>query len=162
LPSKFDVPAHKALEVTISDRSIFVPGGGQQQIGFRRTGLLLGNGFDTSNKSVQTYHWSVMQPEDKKRRMNLTHEYMNVWHETNDYSSNHFSLNAGVILEQDKPKEGNVTTTGLDKRLWKILDRKNNVIWTTTIEWDGWQNFAIKLDYEKKYVRLKSLIANIC
>ena len=102
-----------------------------------------------------------MQPEDKKRRMNLTHEYMNVWHETNDYSSNHFSLNAGVILEQDKPKEGNVTTTGLDKRLWKILDRKNNVIWTT-IEWDGWQNFAIKLDYEKKYVRLKSLIANIC
>jgi len=103
-----------------------------------------------------------MQPEDKKRRMNLTHEYMNVWHETNDYSSNHFSLNAGVVLEQDKPKEGNVTTTGLDKRLWKILDRKNNVIWTTTIEWDGWQNFAIKLDYEKKYVRLKSLIANIC
>ncbi|PVH70265.1 glycoside hydrolase family 131 protein [Cadophora sp. DSE1049] len=153
-PSKFDVPFNRALEVTISDASIFVPGGGQQQVGFRRAGMLLGNGSDASNIGVQTYHWSVMQPEDKKGRMNLTHEYMNVWHETNDYSSNHFSLNAGVMLDQDKPKEGTVTTTGLDKRLWKILDRKNNVIWTTKIEWEGWQNFAIKLDYEKNTIQV--------
>ncbi|KAH7381753.1 hypothetical protein BKA64DRAFT_647293 [Cadophora sp. MPI-SDFR-AT-0126] len=153
-PSKFDVPANKALEVTISDASIFVPGGGQQQVGFRRAGLLLGNGSDASNFGVQTYHWSVMQPQDKKRRMNLTHEYMNVWHETNDYSSNHFSLNAGVMLEQDKPKEGNVTTTMLDGRLWKILDRKNNVMWATTIDWEEWQNFAIMLDYEKNTIQV--------
>ncbi|KAH9206600.1 hypothetical protein DL95DRAFT_486739 [Leptodontidium sp. 2 PMI_412] len=152
--SRFDIPAKKALEVTISDASIFVPGGGQKQLGFRRAGLLLGNGSDASNIGVQTYHWSVMQPEDKKRRMNLTHEYMNVWHETNDYSSNHFSLNAGVMLEQDKPKGGNVTTTGLDKRLWKVLDRKNNIIWTTRIEWDGWQHFAVKIDYEKNTIQV--------
>ena len=113
----------------MSDASTFVPGGGQQQVAFRRAKLFPGNGSDTSNVGVQTYHWSVMQPEHKKRRMNFTHEYMNVWHETNDYSRNHFSPNVGVMLEQDKPKEGNVTTTGLDKRLWKILDRKNNVTW---------------------------------
>ncbi|TVY27690.1 hypothetical protein LHYA1_G004891 [Lachnellula hyalina] len=36
-PSKFDLPVHaKALEVTINDSSIFVPGGGSQQVGFRR------------------------------------------------------------------------------------------------------------------------------
>ncbi|CZS98286.1 related to endoglucanase c [Rhynchosporium agropyri] len=153
-PSRFDLPGNKAVEVTISDASVFAPGGGNPQLGFRRAGLLMGNGSDASNVGVQTYHWSVMQPEDKKRRMNLTHEYMNVWHEANDYSSNHFSLNAGTMLEQDRPKEGNVTTTGLDKRLWKVLDRKNNVIWTTRIELDGWQNFGIKIDYEKNTIQV--------
>lgn len=91
-----------------------------------------------------------MQPEDKQRRMNLTHECMNVRHETNEYSSNHFSVSAGEMLGQDEPTEGNITTTGLDRRLWKVLDLKNHVFWTARIEWDGGQNFAIKIDYEKK------------
>jgi len=146
-PSKFDVPAHKPVEVTISDKSIFVAGG-NPQLGFRRAGLLLGNGSDESNVGVKTFHWSVLQ--DHSRRMNLTHEYMNAWHEANDYASNQFSINIGIMLEQDKPKDTNETTTGLDKRLWKFLDRRNNVIWTTRIRWDEWQNFAITLDYNKK------------
>lgn len=53
-PSRFDIPGRKALEVTISDASIFVPGGGQQQLGSRRAGLLLGTGSDASNTAVQT------------------------------------------------------------------------------------------------------------
>lgn len=146
-PSRFDKPGHKAVEVTIDDRSIFAPGGNRQW-GFRRAGLLMGNGSDASNEGIATFHWSVKQ--DLKAKMNLTHEYMNVWHEANDYASNQFSFNTGVILPQDLPKEGNVDTTKLDKRLWKFLDRKNNVIWTTWIKWDRWQNFAITLDYIKK------------
>lgn len=108
----------------------------------------MGNGSDASNVGVKTFHWSVQQ--DPERKMNLTHEYMNVWHETNDYTSNQFSINTGVMLVQDKPKTSNVSTTGSDKHLWKILNRNNDVIWTTKIEWDDWQNFAITLDYEKK------------
>jgi len=148
-PSKFDLTIHsKALEVTINDSSIFVPGGGSQQLGFRRAGLLMGNGSDATNIGVKTFHWSVKQ--DLNAKMNLTHEYMNVWHEANDYASNQFSFNTGIMLEQDKPTDSNVTTTGLDKRLWKILDRKNNVLWTTRIEWGVWQNFAVTVDYEEK------------
>lgn len=148
-PSKFDLPiSSKAVEVTINDQSIFVPGGGSQQLGFRRAGLLMGNGSDASNVGVKTFHWSVKQDPDAK--MNLTHEYMNVWHEANDYASNQFSFNAGIMLAQDKPTDSNVTTTRLNKVLWKILDRKNHVVWTTMIDWDEWQNFAVTVDYEKK------------
>lgn len=144
-PPKFDVPGDKALEVTISDQSIFLPGGGKQQLGFRRAGLLMGNGSDATNVGVKTLHWSVQQdPNDK---MNLTHEYMNVWHEANDYASNQFSFSTGIMLSQDKPTDSNVSTTGLDKNLWKILDRKNNVIWATKIVWDDWQNFAVTVNY---------------
>ena len=87
-PSKFDSPIDKAVEVTISDDSLFKPGSGRIQPGFRRAGFLLGanNGTDASNVGVKTFHWSVRQ--DPKMAMNLTHEYMNVWHETNDYSHN--------------------------------------------------------------------------
>ena len=147
-PSKFDIPVDKAIEVTIDDRSIFVPGGGTPQIGFRRAGLLLGNGTDNTVVGVKTFHWSVKQ--NLKAKMNLTHEYMNAWHETNDYSANQFSFNAGIMLEQDHPTDSDVTTTGLDKRLWKFLDRDNDVIWTTWIDWEDWQNFAVTVDYAKK------------
>ncbi|RDL33986.1 Uncharacterized protein BP5553_08354 [Venustampulla echinocandica] len=152
-PSKFDGSSHnKALEVTINDFSIFVSGGTDVQHGFRRAGLLMGNGSDASNEGVKTFHWSMRQ--DWHARMNLTHEYMNVWHEANDYASNQFSLNVGIMLEQDKPKDGNVSTIGLDKRQWKVLDRRNNVIWTQKIVWDEWQNFAVTVDYEKNTLQI--------
>ena len=147
-PSRFDLPAHKAVEVGISDQSLFLPGGGQLQVGFRRAGLLLGNGSDASNVGVKTFHWSMKQ--DPARKMNLTHEYMNVWHEANDYSSNQFSLNAGIMLEQDNPKNGTKNSTQLPKSLWKVLDRENNVVWTTPIEFGEWQNFAVTIDIPGK------------
>ena len=147
-PSKFDPPTYRPFEVTISDESIFVAEG-KLQPGFRRAGLTLGNGSDASNVGVRIYHWSVRQ--DSCRPMNLTHEYMNVWHETNDYSANQWSLNTGTMLSQDQPLDSNVTTEGLDKHLWKVLNRNNDVIWTTKIEEDEWQNFGIVMDIPSKY-----------
>jgi len=147
-PSKFDVPTNKALEATISDESIFVPAPGKEQVGFRRVGLLLGNGSDESNVGVKTFHWSVKQ--DSARLMNLTHEYLNVFHEANDFASNQFSFGAGTLLNADQQIAANVSAADLDKNLWKFLDRKNNIISTTAISVDEWQNFAITLDYVKK------------
>lgn len=63
-------------------------------------------------------------------KMNLTHEYTNVWHE--------------------RKEDSNVSKTGLDENLWKILSNKNDVIWTTSIAWDAWQNFAVTVDYVNK------------
>lgn len=150
-PSKFDYPSSKAVEVSITNSSVFLSGGKNMQYGFRRAELIMGNGSDTTNIGVKTFHWSVKQ--DEKRSMNLSHEYMNVWHEANDYASNQFSVNAGVILEQDAPKQtgnGSVSGVGMDRKLWKVLDRKNNVIWSTEIVSDEWQNWGIKVDYLKK------------
>lgn len=79
--------------------------------------------------------------------MNLTHEYMNAWHETNDYSADQFSINTGIMLEQDQATNFKETTTRLNKRLWKFLNRDNDVIWTTWINWEDWQNFAVTVDY---------------
>jgi hypothetical protein len=81
--SRFDGTAYTALEVTLSDKSIF-----QKQNGFRRAGLqFLKDASDgEGGKGVKTLHWSVKQ--DSARPLNLTHEYLNVWHEAADYSNN--------------------------------------------------------------------------
>ncbi|KAJ3026554.1 hypothetical protein HDV00_011773 [Rhizophlyctis rosea] len=156
---------YKPLEVTIEDQSIFVPGGGSQQLGFRRAGLLAGNGSDAQNVGVKTFHWSVRQPS-AYYHLNLTHEYMFVWHEANDYASNQFSINAGVMLAQDDPVNavgGNKTgktNVHLNKNLWKVLDRKNNVIWTGLIQYGVWENFAITLDYDANKLRVYHSVGN--
>jgi hypothetical protein len=117
-------------------------------LGFDELVYSWGNGSDATNVGVKTFHWSVQQ--DPNAKMNLTHEYMNVWHERNDYNGNQFSFNTGIMLSQDKPTDSNASTTGLDKNLWKILNNKNDIVWATQIVWDGWQNFAVTLDYVNK------------
>ena len=134
----FDNATYKPFEVTISDASIF-----QTQRGFRRAGLQLSG--DTNNgspgtKGVRTIHFSIKW--DAQRALNLSHEYLNVWHEAADYSANQFNFEAGAILGQ----------SSLAKDTWKVLDRKNKQIWSTPIVKDDWQNFAITLDFNKKYV----------
>ncbi|KAH8759726.1 hypothetical protein BGZ57DRAFT_906212 [Hyaloscypha finlandica] len=143
--SKFDTPGDRAIGVAISEQpSIFRQGGGKQQLGFRLAGLLVGNGSDAANTGVKTFHWSVQQ--DSNMKTNLTREYMNVWHERNDYDGNQFSFNTGIMIGQNKPTDSNVSMTGLNEK-WKILNNKNDVIWTTGIAWDAWQNFAVTVDY---------------
>jgi len=79
-------------------------------------------------------------------KTNLTREYMNVWHERNDHDGNQFSFNTGIMLGQNRPTDSNVSMTGLNEK-WKILNNKNDVIWTTSIAWDAWQNFVVTVDY---------------
>lgn len=136
-PSRFDDPdQHKPIEVTISDASIFM-----NQRGFRRAGLQFQGDSNTGSagsKGVKTIHFSVRW--DNARPLNLSHEYLNVWHETADYSANQFNFEGGTILGQ----------TQLPADTWKVLDRNNRQIWAVKIEREGWQNFAITVDYEKK------------
>ena len=71
-PSRFDANGTRALEVTLSDKSIF-----QKQNGFRRAGLQFNGDSNTGSKGtkgVVTLHFSVLQ--DPKRKLNLTHEYL--------------------------------------------------------------------------------------
>ncbi|ORY07002.1 hypothetical protein BCR34DRAFT_570903 [Clohesyomyces aquaticus] len=153
-PSRFDPPSnYKPFEVTISDRSLFRVSQGVQT-GFRRAGLLLKDdknpaGADAADKGVVTFHWSVSQ--DLARGMNLSHEYMNVWHERADYAGNQFSFLAGIVLKVDG---GNGVDEKVEKESWKVVGRTNNVVFRTEILWRGWQNFAVVLDYDKSTLQV--------
>ncbi|CAN8100614.1 unnamed protein product [Discula destructiva] len=139
-PSLFDVSTpenFQPLEVTIDDRSIFNPSGTNPQLGFRRAGLLLGTGSDASNEGVMTFHWSVKQ--DAARPLNLTHEYLTVFHETNDSAGAQFALQTGLQL-------GTSDTSEAATHSWRLADRNNTVVFSTPIDFEGWQNFAVTLD----------------
>lgn len=138
-PSRFDGAAHSAVEVTISDASIF-----QKQYGFRRAGLQFAKDSpqDASDEGIKTLHFSVKQ--DPKRPLNLTHEYLNTWHEAADYSNNQIQFQVGTLIDNVSSKKNN----------FKFLDRAGKQIWGIPIDYKKWQNFAIKLDYTKKYASL--------
>ncbi|KAF2704662.1 glycoside hydrolase family 131 protein [Pleomassaria siparia CBS 279.74] len=149
--SRFDTRSiHKPFEVTINDSSIFRAGSSGLQVGFRRAGLLLADdanpvGSDAADKGVVTFHWSVRQDEHKP--LNLSHEYMNVWHEKAEYSGNQFTFVGGVVLKQDGGGGGNGADTPEERNSWKVQDANNTVVFRTPILSTGWQNFAIGLDY---------------
>jgi hypothetical protein len=137
--SRFDLPNGQPVEVTINDKSIFKPGGGPAQSSFRRAGLIpaSNNGTDASTVGVKTFHWSVRQTAKK---LNVSHEYLNVWHERNDYNGNQFNFQIGTLIGRE---------SALKKDDWKINDKNDKIVWSTKAE-SGWQNFAITLDYVKK------------
>lgn len=64
----------------------------------------------------------------------------NVWHEAADYSANQFNFQIGTIIGQ----------TGLPKNNFKVLDRQNKQLWSTPVDNEAWQNFALTLDFSKK------------
>lgn len=137
--SRFDDEGFKSVEVTISDLSIF-----QEQNGFRRIGLQIQgdeNEGGPGTVGVKTLHWSVKQ--DPARTFNLTHEYLNVWHETSTYDGNQFNFETGTIIG----RPGNENT-------FKILDRQNTEVWSTPIDESEWQNFAVTLDFEQNTLQV--------
>lgn len=128
----------KAVEVTLSDKSIF-----QKQNGFRRAGLQFNGDTNTGSPGytgIKTLHFSVKQ--DAQRPLNLSHEYLNVWHEASDYSADQIMFQAGTLIDQ----------SGLPKNTFKVLSRQNKLLWSTPIETADWQNFAFTLDFNKKCV----------
>ncbi|KPM34483.1 hypothetical protein AK830_g12087 [Neonectria ditissima] len=132
--SRFDAAAAAVpVEVTIADESIFM-----KQNGFRRAGLQFNedaNEDSPASEGVVTLHFSLLQ--DESRPLNLSHEYLNVWHEAADYSSNQFNFQTGAMIDQPT----------LPKDTYKLLDRTNKEIWSTPILPGSWQNFAITLDF---------------
>lgn len=132
--SRFDSANQTALEVTISDKSIF-----QKQLGFRRAGLQFAQDASDGEggKGIKTLHFSVKQ--DAKRPLNLTHEYLNIWHEAGDFSRNQIQFTTGTLIDNAKEP----------KNTFKVLDGAGKVLWSTPISNTQWQNFALKLDFTK-------------
>jgi hypothetical protein len=131
-PSLFDRDfGSQGVEVRINDNSI-VSSFGQLQTTYRRTELVLN---ENSPASIKTFHWSVMQGN----WLNLTHVYMNVFIERRYTSGQDFVIGLGEL-------------TGMIGWNWKVAGSDRTVIWQTPMLQGEWQNFAITLDYVKKYV----------
>lgn len=97
---RFDNDTYKPFEVTISDASLF-----QQQHGFRRAGLQFksdSNNGSPGTTGVKTIHFSIKW--DAQRPLNLSHEYLNVWHEAADVRIVPGKLNEHlIVLGSDPP-----------------------------------------------------------
>ncbi|CBX98582.1 hypothetical protein IAQ61_007792 [Plenodomus lingam] len=144
-PSRFDGTKFMPVEVTLSDQSIF-----QKQLGFRRAGLQFQKDAPDGEggKGVKTLHWSVKQ--DPTRPLNLTHEYLNVWHEAADFSNNQIQFQTGSLIGK----------SAADKNKFKILDRDGKQLHSVQIDQKRWQNFAMKLDYVKNQVTIFYSVGN--
>lgn len=134
----------KAVEITLSDASIFAPSATNVQTGFRRAEFLpaSNNGTDRSTVGIKTVHFSVMK--DAARPLNLSHEYQMVFLESADFSTNQFVLKTGTISGQ--PAGQNPDMLVLQSN---VNEDKGN-LFTTSFTMDTWHNFGLVLDFTKK------------
>lgn len=124
--------------MTIGDGSVF-----QNQRGFRRAGLQFAGDANTGSpgtRGLVTLHFSVRQ--DAARPLNLSHEYLNVWHETSDYAADQVMFQVGTLIGQER----------LPRDTFKVMSRDGRQLWSTPVDAGAWQNFAIQMDYRKKCV----------
>ncbi|TLS26262.1 hypothetical protein PpBr36_04099 [Pyricularia pennisetigena] len=142
--SIFDVGGKtQALEVTINDKSIFVPNADTVQNGFRRAELLIASnsGTDDSTKGVKTLHFSVAK--DAKRPLNLTHEYQIVFLEDNKFSTNQIVVKTGTIAGQANANPDTLNVFG------NVASSPPKLLFSTPFGADGFHNFAMTLDFNK-------------
>ena len=66
----------------------------------------------------------------------------NLWHEKADYSANQIQFQYGTIIGKSSS----------DKNNFKILDSAGKQLYATAADKSQWQNFALKLDYNKNQV----------
>jgi len=142
----FDIPKlAKPVEVTLSDQSIFLPGGGPLQTGFRRSELIpaTNNGTDITVQGTTTFHWSLRT--DPTRPLNLSHEYHPVWHETADFSTSEITFLTG------KPFNQSFDPTALNPKTLRLAGRQSNspetTFFQTPFDDDIWHNFAVTLGW---------------
>ncbi|KAF8494539.1 hypothetical protein JB92DRAFT_2995756 [Gautieria morchelliformis] len=146
---QFDAPKYaKAVEVTINDQSIFLPGGDPPtpQVGFRRSDLIpaTNNGTDITVQGSTTFHWSVRN--DPERPLNFSHEYHPVWHETADFGTSEITFLTG------KPFSQSNDPTVHDPKTLRLAGRQSNhpetTFFQTPFTFDVWHNFAVTLGWE--------------
>lgn len=155
-PSLFDLPAGLPFDVAITDLST-VP----DAANLRRTSLAFtaNTGDDReTNTGARTFHFSVKQPWYRNgggAGMDYYHQYTVAAHATRGEAAYHFRLVAGTLLEKKRNK-------GVEATHWKLLDRKNNVIFHTPIDGSAWQNFAVTLEFFMKYALFFLHLLSFC
>jgi len=139
------LPTEQTISMTIDNTSVFVPGGGAPQYGFRRGEFIAqANGdhstFDTlSEVGTTVYHFSIQLDESKP--LNYNHEYQIVWIEPND-GTHVFGINLGSPFTNPTGKLPASNAHNLE-----VLDHATNVIFSTPFTAQTWHNFAVQVDW---------------
>lgn len=129
------------VDVTINDKSIFVPNANTVQRGFRRTELLIAsnNGTDGSAVGVKTLHFSLKK--DDSRQLNFSHEYQLVFLESADFSTNQVVLKTGTIIG------GNGSDPNTLQLFGNVNEAQPGLIFSHSFDDGVFHNFGIKLDF---------------
>jgi len=135
----------QAFLVSIDNTSIFVPGSGQPQNGFRRGELIAQQSktgdrtaFDAQIESGRTaFHFSVMA--DPTQPLNVSHEYQAVFIEPND-GTHVFQLDMGTPF--------NTTLSGAAANMLRIDSHNGSVLFQTPFDQTVWHNFAVLVDWD--------------
>ncbi|RPA85777.1 hypothetical protein BJ508DRAFT_302605 [Ascobolus immersus RN42] len=142
----------KPLEVTITDQSIFAPGGDVQS-GFRRSELMPitnnGEAGDNFAKGVTTVHFSVQA--DTAKPLNYSHEYQIVFIESADYTHQIFTLKTGTN------HGSSLSTSSRTLRLSTSTANGASAQTLHTVPFgvagsEGWHNYAITNDWNKNTI----------
>ncbi|KAI0345595.1 hypothetical protein BDW22DRAFT_1389348 [Trametopsis cervina] len=143
------LPSEQVLAVSIDNTSVFSPGGGPGQFGFRRTDFIAANNgvhdqnlFNTLETGKTVFHFSVKA--DVSRPLNYNHEYQVVWIEPND-GSHVFDLQIGSPFTNPT---GPLPTT--DAHFLKVRDHAGDILFKTPFVYGIWHNFAVQVDWTNR------------
>ncbi|KDQ49236.1 hypothetical protein JAAARDRAFT_63810 [Jaapia argillacea MUCL 33604] len=146
--NQWGVPTEQTISITIDNSSVFVPGGGAPQYGFRRTEFLAqGPAGHTAlipeiEVNTTVFHFSVQT--DPAKPLNYTHEYQVVFIEPND-GTHVFELQLGSPYTNPTG-----TLPAPNAHALKIRDHALNLLFSTTFIPFTWHNFAIQVDWTNR------------
>lgn len=139
------LPHEQVVSISIDNSSVFVPGGGPPQFGFRRTEFIAANNGDHNdlNPILETgttvFHVSIKQ--DPTRPLNFTHEYQIVFIEPND-GTHVFEIQLGSPFTNPT---GSLPAP--QAHSFKVRDHALNVLFETPFTPALWHNFAVQVDW---------------
>ncbi|KAI0072191.1 hypothetical protein K474DRAFT_420644 [Panus rudis PR-1116 ss-1] len=144
------LPSEQVLSISIDNSSVFVPGGGPPQNGFRRTDFIAANNGEHNDlnlvlepdNATTVFHFSIK--EDPKRPLNFTHEYQIVLIEPSD-GTHVFGIQLGSPFTNPTGP-----LPAPNAHSFKILDHDLNVLFSTPFTSNTWHNFAIQVDWAAK------------
>ncbi|KAJ7644802.1 hypothetical protein FB45DRAFT_987993 [Roridomyces roridus] len=154
------IPTEQVISIRIDNTSVFVPGGGPPQFGFRRTEFIAqptGNGSGSTNTTaldavmespgvVSTFRFSIKA--DVERPLNYTHEYQIVFIEPSD-GTHVFEVQLGSPFTDPT---GPLPTP--DAHSFKIRDHALNVLFETLFTPLLWHNFGVTVDWANRTLRV--------
>jgi len=140
------------LLTSVSDKSIFAPGGSAPQTAVRRAELSPNPAKIVDNATtsgIKALHFSIMP--STQRPLNLSHEYLIVFNENADFSANQFSLKTGTLIGSDGSTKNDLLLLGNSNDGSKVL-------FSTPFEEGVFTNFALAMDFNQKYANLASAL----
>ncbi|KAJ6489458.1 hypothetical protein DFH09DRAFT_1265819 [Mycena vulgaris] len=142
------IPREQIISIRIDNTSVFVPGSGPPQYGFRRTEFIAQkNGSSAAleaeaDTGLSIFHFSIKA--DLSRPLNYSHEYQIVFIDPND-GSHVFGIQLGSPFANSTGQ-----LPAKNAHSFKVLDHGLNVLFTAPFIHLVWHSFAITMDWDSR------------